>query len=106
MFSSMKATAAQFWSTQRAQWTSQHQSHLLQQSARLSASNDLQERLLHAGRDFDLKLFEEVVGACGRGRDSVYGRERMARFWECLLRDGTGQAEKADDLLQDLLGMQ
>ncbi len=100
----MKSAATQFWTTKRSQWTSQHQSHLQQQATKHAAANDMQERLLHAGRDFDLKLFEEVVGACGRGRDSVYGREKMARFWECLLRDGAAQPEKTDDLVQELLG--
>lgn len=104
LFASMKAAAAEFWSAKHAEWASQHQSHLQQQATRLAASNDLQERLLNANRDFDLRLFEEVISACGRGRDSTFAKERMSRFWECLLRDDGSVQSKTDDLLQDLLG--
>lgn len=104
LLEAMRAESTQFWATQRATWQSSKVNHLAEQEARLQAANALQQRLLAAGPSFDLKLFEEAVGALSRGRDSVYGRERMARFWE-ILADPTTSASvsQTDDVLLNLL---
>lgn len=87
-----------------------------EQAVKLSQETQLQESIKACGSVFDLELFEKVVDKCGKGRNSVYGRERMARFWEVLDRDhrnsnfnsGSGDKHKKtaedDKILAALLG--
>lgn len=114
LFKEMKAKAKETWKEleQEYKTTTLHQLHL-EQSARLAQESQLQESLKASGAIFNRQLFEKVVEKCGKGRGTVYAKEKMARFWEVLDRtypesesDGASEDKPdSDKLLASLLGI-
>ena len=113
LFKEMKAKAKETWKEleQEYKTTTLHQLHL-EQSARLAQESQLQESLKASGAIFNRQLFEKVVEKCGKGRGTVYAKEKMARFWEVLDRtypeesDGDSKDKPdSDKLLASLLGL-
>ena len=110
MFKEMRESAKETWKELRQEYQTGLEQMYTEQSARLSNESQLQESLKVSGSVFDKDLFEKVVERCGKGRNSVYGKEKMSRFWEVLDRkypkDAKSPRNKQDDdkLLASLLG--
>lgn len=110
MFKEMRESAKETWKELEQEYQAGLEQMYTEQSARLSNESQLQESLKVSGSVFDKDLFEKVVERCGKGRNTVYGKEKMSRFWEVLDRkypkDAKSPHNKQDDdkLLASLLG--
>ena len=114
MFIEMREKAKEVWKELEQDYKATLDRLHQEQSVRLAQESQLQESLKASGAVFNRELFEKVVEKCGKGRNSAYAKEKMARFWEVLERshpvkssptkDGSPDLDK-DKLLASLLGI-
>lgn len=113
MFKEAREKAKEVWKELEEEYKATLSQLYQEQAARLAQESQLQESLKASGAVFNRELFEKVVEKCGKGKNSVYAREKMARFWEVLERshpESTFKTENTPDLDKDkllasLLGM-
>lgn len=111
MFEKMKRKAVETWKELEEEYKKTIKDLETEQTGRLIQESQLQESLKASGSVFDKQLFEKLVEKCGKGRNTPFGREKMARFWQVLDRtfpkDTENQINSKDDddkLLVSLLG--
>lgn len=106
MFKEAREKAKEVWKELEEEYKATLSQLYQEQAARLAQESQLQESLKASGAVFNRELFEKVVEKCGKGKNSVYAREKMARFWEVLERshpESTSKTENTPDLDKDKL---
>ena len=104
----LKAAAAQIWMELRRDRDDQMAELLARQTVRLAAEDALARKLKNSP---SLDCFEDVAEACGKGRNSAYAKNKMARFWAVFDRQhpSSGKAtspESEDNRAQVLAVLQ
>ena len=114
MFEEMREKAKGSWKELEEEFKASLVQLHQEQSARLVQESQLQESLKASGTIFNRELFEKVVEKCGKGKESAYAKEKMARFWEVLDRSHPASSSPdnnsktdldKDKLLASLLGI-
>lgn len=86
MFEHMRVKAADTWTELQAEHTQRLQRREAEQDKKMAEDADIVSTLKDGSPVFDRSLFDRTVERCGRGRDSVYARDKMQRFWQTLDR--------------------
>lgn len=104
----LRAAAKATWSTLETEHDRRLEAIHTEQARRLASEQEWSRAASAAGPVLDRGLFEKLVERCGKGRDSAYARDKMARFWQAFDQDvravaGSAAASSAQDEIINML---
>jgi len=107
----LRTAAKNTWATLEAEHRRRLEAIHSEQAHRLAVEQEWSRAASAGGAVLDRVLFEKIVEKCGKGRDSAYGKDKMARFWQVFDQDKQGSvahsslSDPQEDVINLLKGL-